>query len=158
MYVESMPGMLDGVLVDLGERKGDYYAVRKGLSAGQRVVALGTLLVDAESRLNPHLSTQYFGASLQTAAASEPVPPVRAVAKLSAAAELSAADQDLVAHQRYCPVTQLELGSMGKPIFVDVQDRKIAICCAGCRGRLLAEPEKYLEWLDAKLASQQEAK
>lgn len=157
VYVESMPGMLDGVLVELGERDGDYYRVRKGVAAGQRVVVLGTVLVDAESRLNPHLSTQYFGASLQTAAATEPAPTLRSAAKSSeGTAALDPADQELVNRQRYCPVTELELGSMGKPIFVDVSGRKVAICCAGCRGRLLADPKKYLGWLDEKLAHEEQ--
>lgn len=157
VYVESMPGMLDGVLVELGERDGDTYRVRKGLREGQRVVALGTLLVDAESRLNPNLSTQYFGASLQTAAATESAPPIRLAAKAAPAkVGLDPADQKLVDRQRYCPVTEAELGSMGTPIFVDVDGRKIAICCAGCREPLLAEPKKYLSWLDEKLASEKQ--
>jgi hypothetical protein len=156
VYVESMPGMFDGVLVELGQRDGDYYRIANGLTAGQRVVAMGTLLVDAESRLNPHLSTQYFGASLQTVASTEPVPEVHSAVK--AIAGLEPADQELVDRQRYCPVTKLELGSMGKPIFVSVENRKIALCCAGCRGRLLAEPKKYLGWLDDKLVSEQDSK
>jgi Cu(I)/Ag(I) efflux system membrane fusion protein len=30
------------------------------------------------------------------------------------------------------------------PIKVDVNGQPVFICCEGCRGRLLADPEKYL--------------
>ena len=60
VYVESMPGMFDAVPIELTRREGSSYIVKSGLQQGQHVVALGTLLVDAESRLHPHLSTQYF--------------------------------------------------------------------------------------------------
>ena len=66
VYVESMPGMFDGVPIQLAKREGDSYIVAAGLKEGQRIVAMGTLLVDAESRLHPHLSTQYFGATAET--------------------------------------------------------------------------------------------
>lgn len=59
-------------------------------------------------------------------------------------AELPAADRDLARRQRLCPVADMELGSMGTPIKVDVQGRPVFICCEGCRERLLAEPKKYL--------------
>ena len=71
---------------------------------------------------------------------------------------LELAERLLVETQRYCPVTQAELGSMGAPVFVDVGNRKIALCCIGCRVRLLAEPIQYLAWLEKKLANEQEPK
>ena len=155
VYVESMPGMFDGVPIELARREGDSYIVTAGLKEGQRVVAMGTLLVDAESRLHPHLSTQYYGATAETTAI--PPPPVqRSVPSLSK--QLDSADLAMIAAQHYCPVTQAELGSMGVPEFVEIGDRKIAICCAGCRKRLLAEPTKYLAWLDQRLANEREAK
>lgn len=63
VYVESMPGMFDGVAVKLGERTGDQWPVREGLKAGQRVATSGSFLIDAEPRLNPSLAAAYFGAS-----------------------------------------------------------------------------------------------
>ena len=58
--------------------------------------------------------------------------------------ELTAADRELALRQQVCPVADMQLGSMGTPIKVDVQGRPVFICCEGCRERLLAEPEKYL--------------
>jgi Cu(I)/Ag(I) efflux system membrane fusion protein len=63
VYVESAPGMFDGVFVELGSRCGDYYPVLKGLTAGQRVAASGAFLIDAETRLSSDAATGYFGAS-----------------------------------------------------------------------------------------------
>jgi RND family efflux transporter MFP subunit len=62
----------------------------------------------------------------------------------AAFAKLSAEDRVLAKKQRICPVTELPLGSMGTPPKVDVNGRRVFICCEGCRGRLLAEPVKYL--------------
>ena len=151
VYVESMPGMFDGVAVKLGKREGNSYVVLSGVKLGQRIVAIGTLLIDAETRLNPHLSTQYFGATTQEATSPQPLLPRSTKPTTN---PLESAERLLVETQRYCPVTQAELGSMGTPVFVDVDNRKIAICCIGCRARLLAEPTKYLAWLDKKLANE----
>ncbi len=155
VYIESMPGMFDGISVKLGRREGDSYIVLSGVKLGQRVVAAGTLLVDAESRLNPNLSTQYFGAT--KAAGTSPQNPLPRSTSPSSS-PLNADEQLLVETQKYCPVTEAELGSMGTPMFVDVGNRKIALCCDGCRARLLSEPTKYLAWLDKKLANEQEPK
>jgi membrane fusion protein, copper/silver efflux system len=62
VFVESMPGMFDGVEVVLGPRCGDSYPVVRGLEPGQRVAIAGAFLLDAETRLNPGLAAGYFGA------------------------------------------------------------------------------------------------
>jgi len=46
--------------------------------------------------------------------------------------------------QGVCPVTGAKLGSMGEPIAVEVEGRKVWVCCAGCPEKLQAEPAKYL--------------
>ena len=145
VYVETMPGMFDGIRVELGERDGDVYPVLSGLQAGQRVVAAGAFLVDAETRLNPSLATQYFGANAQ-AASTKPAVPKRAAAKPA----LSAADLQLVEEQRVCPVTAAKLGSMGQPVFAMVNGRRVALCCQGCEPTMLADPEKYLARLSPR--------
>ncbi len=63
VFVESMPGMFDGVEVVLGPRCGDFYPVARGLEAGQKVAVAGAFLLDAETRLNPSLASAYFGAA-----------------------------------------------------------------------------------------------
>lgn len=63
VYVESSPGVFDMHAVKLGsaaiiartgsELAEEYYPVVEGLEEGDRVVTVGTFLVDAENRLNP---------------------------------------------------------------------------------------------------------
>ncbi len=53
VYVETDPGVYEGRKVVLGPRTGDRFPVLEGLTPGERVVAHGAFLVDAESRLNP---------------------------------------------------------------------------------------------------------
>ncbi len=60
VFVESMPGMFDGVEVVLGPRCGDFYPVVRGLEAGQKVATAGAFLLDAETRLNPEPRRRLF--------------------------------------------------------------------------------------------------
>jgi Cu(I)/Ag(I) efflux system membrane fusion protein len=53
VYVETEPGVYEGRRVVLGPRSGDRFPVLDGLNPGEKVVAAGAFLVDAESRLNP---------------------------------------------------------------------------------------------------------
>ncbi len=142
VYVETMPGMFDGVRVSLGQREGDFYQVNSGLKLGQKVVTTAAFLVDAESRLNPAISTQYLGGNREVA------PKAKRTSQ-----SLSRDDQKLVELQRFCPVTKLRLGSMGTPTFVMIKNRRVALCCDGCREDLLADPEPLLNWLDAHLTT-----
>jgi Cu(I)/Ag(I) efflux system membrane fusion protein len=57
-------------------------------------------------------------------------------------------DQELIAKQKTCPVSDALLGSMGTPVKVTVKGRTVFLCCAGCKAKLLKNPEKYLEKLD----------
>jgi Cu(I)/Ag(I) efflux system membrane fusion protein len=50
--------------------------------------------------------------------------------------------------QTNCPVSKTKLGSMGDPLLVEIEGRKVRICCAGCLPRLRANPTKYLAILD----------
>jgi RND family efflux transporter MFP subunit len=63
VYKESAPGVFDAVEVVLGPRAGEFYPVVSGVGEGDRVVAQGSFLVDAEARLNPGAAVQFFGAS-----------------------------------------------------------------------------------------------
>jgi hypothetical protein len=141
VYVETMPGMFDGILVQLGSREGSQYPVLTGLKSGQRVATSGAFLIDAESRLHANIATQYFGAGT---ASRQPEPPKRRSNSKKSAEPLSEADLALVKQQRICPVTEAPLGSMGTPVFAVIKGRKVFMCCRGCESGLLAEPEKYL--------------
>ena len=144
VYVETMPGMFDGVRVQLGPRDDDVYPVIAGLKPGQRVATAGAFLIDAESRLYSNVATQYFGAS---GGSRQPEPPQRAD-KRKSAEPLSEADLALVKQQRICPVTDAPLGSMGTPVFTMVQGRKIFLCCRGCESGLLADAAKFIKKID----------
>lgn len=63
VYIESRPGVFDGIRVELGPESDGFYPVIKGLRAGERVAAAGAFLVDAETRLNPAAGSTYVGAS-----------------------------------------------------------------------------------------------
>jgi Cu(I)/Ag(I) efflux system membrane fusion protein len=141
VFVESMPGTFDAVTVTLGPRCGDRYPVLNGLAAGERVAAVGAFLIDAETRLNSSLAVTYFGADQPTADAR--VPKVQ-LATDGAAPPLSEEDLRLVARQGICPVTELPLDSMGGPIPVDIEGRRVFICCKGCETRLKSDPGMYL--------------
>jgi YHS domain-containing protein len=60
----------------------------------------------------------------------------------------SKSDQELIEKQKTCPVTDALLGSMGTPVKVQVKGRTVFLCCAGCKAKLLKNPDKYLEKLD----------
>jgi Cu(I)/Ag(I) efflux system membrane fusion protein len=46
--------------------------------------------------------------------------------------------------QKKCPVTNAKLGSMGDPIAVEIEGRKVWTCCAACPPKLKANPARYL--------------
>ena len=46
--------------------------------------------------------------------------------------------------QKNCPVTSAKLGSMGDPIPVEVEGRKVWTCCAACPPKLHAQTAMYL--------------
>ncbi len=149
VFVESMPGTFDAVVVRLGPRCGDYYPVLSGLEQKQRVAVAGAFLIDAETRLNPSLAVAYFGAN--QASAERRSPDVR-VASGDGAAKGPALPPDelaLAEKQKVCPVTDLPLDSMGGPVVSVVEGRKVFLCCKGCEPRLQANPEKYLAKLPA---------
>lgn len=156
VYVETMPGLFDGVAVELGRRCGSYYPVANGLQAGQRVATAGAFLIDAETRLNPGLAAGYFGANQSEPKSKSLVPASSTEAALPVTKRntpknpLSREDQTLVEKQRICPVTELALDSMGGPVPVMVSGKKIFVCCAGCTQRLKDDPEKYLARLGAR--------
>jgi Cu(I)/Ag(I) efflux system membrane fusion protein len=53
VYVEQAEGVFEGRVVTLGPRAGINYPVISGLRLGEKVVAHGSFLIDAETRLNP---------------------------------------------------------------------------------------------------------
>jgi RND family efflux transporter MFP subunit len=156
VYRESTPNVFEGVKVELGPRMtgpGDamFYPVLSGLVAGEKVVAAGSFLVDAETRLNPAAGSIYFGGSGGSKGGSNvttvrPSTPEDPDAKLAASlAELSAEDRALAESQKFCPILKNNrLGSMGPPVKLDVDGHAVFVCCEGCKEQALDEPEKTL--------------
>ena len=148
VFVESMPGMFDGVEVVLGPRCSDFYPVVRGLDPGQNVAIAGAFLLDAETRLNPSLAAGYFGAGGTGRDVTPAGPSLGAGADSTAQADalqrLTPKDRALAERQKRCPVTGMELGAMGAPKRLIVSGRVVFLCCGGCEPRLLREPEKYL--------------
>jgi Cu(I)/Ag(I) efflux system membrane fusion protein len=146
VFVESMPGMFDGVEVEVGPRCGEFYPVVQGVEAGQRVAVAGAFLLDAETRLNPSLASAYFGAGR---AEHHGASPAHATARAApepadALAGLSPEDRALAQRQKLCPVTGKPLGSMGTPARANARGTPVFLCCDGCKGALARDPEKYL--------------
>jgi membrane fusion protein, copper/silver efflux system len=90
-------------------------------------------------RLRPGL---FATVTLETAIADTPAFQTHMAKKEPLTAE---SKRELTAdQQKTCPVTSAKLGSMGAPIPVDVQGRKIWTCCAACPPKLKVQPARYL--------------
>lgn len=152
VFIETMPGMFDGVEVVLGPRCGDAYPVVRGLEPDQKVAVSGAFLLDAETRLNPSLAFSYFGAGKTDRSAVVPstVTVAAPCANDTPLSKLAPVDRLLAQKQNICPVTRKALGSMGPPVRVVVANRVVFLCCSGCQNALEANPARYLAVLDAK--------
>lgn len=47
-----------------------------------------------------------------------------------------------------CMVTDEELGGMGEPVDIVVNNRLVRLCCGGCEEEIRSNPEKYIGMLD----------
>ena len=161
VYREDSPNVFEGVKVELGPRmtgpeEAMFYPVLAGLAPGQRVVAAGAFLVDAETRLNPAAGSIYFGGSGGSnnggsGVTVRPSTPDDPDARIAAAlAGLSADDRLLVESQQFCPILKNNrLGSMGQPVKLHISGRTVFVCCEACREQALENPEKTLAQLAA---------
>ena len=166
VYREAWPGAYDGIEVQLGPRSGGFYPVVRGLEAGDKVVTIGSFLVDAETRLTSGVASTYFGAAgtaqadRHSSTAGEIVPSMTEDedAKVKAVlAKLSRVDQRLAEAQGYCPILQANrLGSMGLPVKLILKDQPVFLCCKGCEKQARAHPDETLakvETLKARVRS-----
>jgi hypothetical protein len=154
VYREIMPGEYEGVKVELGPRMLDskgasFFPVLRGLEVGDKIVAAGSFLIDAETRLNPAAGSIYFGGTgskSQGGVTVRPSTPDDEDAKVAATlAKLSNADRRLAENQKHCPVLKdSRLGSMGVPIKVMIEDQPVFLCCKSCDKAALANPKETL--------------
>ncbi|MEO2089629.1 MAG: efflux RND transporter periplasmic adaptor subunit, partial [Gemmataceae bacterium] len=152
VYREESPGVYEGVRVELGPRMSGpggaaYFPVLAGLDPGQTVVAAGSFLIDAETRLNPAAGSIYFGGSgggKAGTSAVRPSTPEDTDSKVTAGlAKLAPDDRKLAKAQGTCPVLDgSRLGSMGAPVKLVLDGKPVFVCCSGCTDQATAEPAK----------------
>jgi len=139
VFRKATPGVFDAVPVQLGEAAQGYHPVLSGLRPGSEVVTQGAFLLDAETRLDPDLATAYFGADVRSTNARPQGSTMRGKTKSddlpSLLSKLNLSDQKraLALRQRTCPITKMQLGSMGAPVEVVGAGQTVLLCCEGCR-------------------------
>jgi Cu(I)/Ag(I) efflux system membrane fusion protein len=91
-------------------------------------------------RLRPGMSARV---SLQVPVAELPVARARGAATRpeDGTAGRSTPSPD---EQAICPVSNLKLGAMGPPVAVEIDGRKVWVCCEGCLPKLRDAPARYL--------------
>ena len=150
LYVETKPGRFEIRPVVLGPRTTENVVIVQGVKKGEEVATAGNFLIDSQMQLagKPSLidPTRVKPSSNKQDSESKAI--------RDALAKLSPKDRQVAKQQRFCPVADMPLGSMGCPLKVDVKGTVVFICCEGCRSSLLDEPGKYL----AKLTSPTKAK
>ncbi len=154
VYREVMPGEYEGVKVELGPRMLGpkdviYYPVLRGLDLGDKIVVVGSFLIDAETRLNPAAGSIYFGGSSggKTGGSTvRPSTPEDEEAKIKATlAKLPAEDRSLAEAQNFCPVLKdSRLGSMGVPDKIMIEGQPVFLCCRSCIKGAQANPKDTL--------------
>jgi Cu(I)/Ag(I) efflux system membrane fusion protein len=72
VYLEVAAGLFEPREVVLGPRAGGSFPLLSGLRQGDRIVATGAFLLDAETRLNPSISSTYFGGAAPTHETPDP--------------------------------------------------------------------------------------
>lgn len=153
--------VFDAVQVELGPLcvgpgSDTFYPVVKGLSEGDRVVSVGSYLLDAETRVSAAAGSIYYGGgggSSKSAAAGltevRPTTPEDRDLKVQAnLAKLSTPDRRLAEAQRLCPVQEVPLGSMGPLVKVTLNGRPVFLCCKGCEAEARENPGRTLAKLE----------
>jgi len=110
------------------------------LNPTTRTVNVRYDLPNVDLKLRPGM---YATVTLKTPVADTPLFQARTSGAQSAGRSIRTASLT-PEEQKICPVTKAKLGSMGDPISVEVEDRKVWVCCAGCPPKLKAEPARYL--------------
>jgi multidrug efflux pump subunit AcrA (membrane-fusion protein)/YHS domain-containing protein len=62
--------------------------------------------------------------------------------------QLAPEDQELAKQQKTCPITGMNLGSMGKPFKLILEGRTLFLCCQGCEQAAKADPAATLKKLE----------
>jgi hypothetical protein len=152
VYIQRKPGIFEGVEVELGPQVSGYYPIVKGLEPGEKIVAAGSFLIDAETRLKPAAGVAYTGMSggtkaesPQTVTTSTTVTADVSDKALKNIEKLPPEDQKPAKEQKICPITNQPLGSMGVPVAISLDGKKVFLCCAGCIEEAKKDAEKTLK-------------
>jgi len=113
-------------------------------------LAIALVGMFASSLTADERSAPWKDAGLQSHSPATNLRAVPASGDTSPVAAAKQTDKELIEKQKTCPVTDQKLGSMGKPVKVVVKKRTVFLCCAGCKKKLFANPDKYLKKLDEK--------
>lgn len=113
----------EGREVRLGARLGDYYVVKSGLKEGDLVVTRGAFKLDAELQIQAKPSM------------------------MSIESEPTEADHKELKPQTHCPIMG---GAINQEVYTDHNGQRIYFCCAGCDTQFKADPEKYLQAMNAE--------
>jgi Cu(I)/Ag(I) efflux system membrane fusion protein len=153
--------VFDAVQVELGPlvsgAKGeDAYPVVNGLEPGDRIVTVGSYLLDAETRVSAAAGSIYYGgggAGSKTGSATvtevRPSTPEDEDLKVKTAlARLSTPDRQLAEAQKICPIQMRRLGSMAPLDKVILKGQPVFLCCKGCEEEAKAEPDKTLKTVE----------
>jgi Cu(I)/Ag(I) efflux system membrane fusion protein len=134
-HVEAFPGRTFPGRVEF---------IQPHLDPATRTVEVRFALENADHRLRPGM---FATVVLKTPVARLPEFQARAAAGSGSGSGSGRAHQ--TAHeQEKCPVTTLKLGSMGAPVPVEVEGRKVWTCCPACTPKLKAKPAVYLARLE----------
>jgi Cu(I)/Ag(I) efflux system membrane fusion protein len=112
------------------------------LDAATRTVGVRFDLDNPDLRLRPGM---YATVRLQTPVARTPA---YLAARRGPAAEVDPLALTPAA-QRVCLVTNLQLGAMGDPVAMEIEGRRVWLCCAGCEDKLRSDPALYLARLES---------
>ena len=116
--------------------------IQPHLDLTTRTVEIRYALSNPGHRLRPGM---FATLTLKAPMADMPAFAMRTRMPEPASAEFEARSEPRTAQdQKNCPVTAAKLGSMGDPVSVQVEGRKIWTCCAACPPKLKAEPARYL--------------
>jgi hypothetical protein len=110
---------------------------------------LNTLVIALFGFIGSSLAAGSQNSSQKDTGPQNPAPVVASDAAGPLAA-VKQTDKELIEKQKTCPVTDQTLGAMGKPVKVVVKGRTVFLCCAGCKKKIMADPDKYLKKLDEK--------
>jgi hypothetical protein len=136
------PSVFDAVQVELGPlitgpNDIAFYPVLKGLQPGDRVVTVGSYLLDAENKVSGAAGSIYYGGTgagsqsgPSTGASVRPSTPEDEDLKVSAGlAKLSTPDRKQAEAQKICPIQGTRLGSMGTPVKLLLNGEPVFLCC-----------------------------